>query len=414
MNNWPTSPIENVVSRLIDYRGKTPKKTSAGVKLITAKVIKGGTILDGDHEYIAEEDYDSWMRRGLPQQHDILITTEAPLGEVAQLRTSERIALAQRVILLRGNPNLIDQAFFYQALKAPFMQAGLQARATGTTVAGIKQSELRQVEVPLPPLPTQRRIASILSAYDDLIENNTRRVRVLEDMARALYREWFVEYRFPGHEQAEFVEDEQGRRPKEWEWSRLGDVAVNFDRHRRPLSKMQREKFKGPYPYYGAAKVFDYVAEFIFDGKYLLLAEDGSVETKDGKPVLQLVNEKFWPNNHTHILQGRDYISTEYLYLVLSEVEVRPYITGAAQPKITQANMNSIPVLQATTQVHAAFDKHAQALIGQVLQLELRNANLRRTRDLLLPRLVSGELDVSELEIAGVEDTPGVTEEAVA
>lgn len=136
-----TKTIEGVIETLIDYRGKTPAKTSSGVKLITAKVIKDGFIQDGNHEYIAEDDYDSWMRRGLPKQWDILITTEAPLGEVAQLHSPERVALAQRVILLRGNPAVIDQGYFYQALKSPFVQAGLKARGTGTTVLGIKQSE---------------------------------------------------------------------------------------------------------------------------------------------------------------------------------------------------------------------------------------------------------------------------------
>src|ERR1039457_4011198 len=138
MNGFPTKTIEAVTLDLIDYRGKTPTKTADGVKLITAKVVKDGFIQDGEHEYIAEEDYDTWMRRGLPKRWDILITTEAPLGEVAQLRTRERIALAQRVILLRGNPSLIDQQYYFQALKSPFVQGELAKRATGTTVLGIK------------------------------------------------------------------------------------------------------------------------------------------------------------------------------------------------------------------------------------------------------------------------------------
>src|SRR5579883_1331308 len=94
---FPMKTIRDVTEVLIDYRGKTPTKTSTGVRLITAKVIKDGFIVEGEHEYIAEDDYDGWMRRGLPRQWDILITTEAPLGEVAQLRSPERVALAQRV-----------------------------------------------------------------------------------------------------------------------------------------------------------------------------------------------------------------------------------------------------------------------------------------------------------------------------
>jgi type I restriction enzyme, S subunit len=122
MTNTSTRTIEEVTDVLIDYRGKTPPKTATGVKLITAKVIKDGFIRDENHEYIAEAYYDEWMRRGLPQQWDILITTEAPLGEVAQLRSAERVALAQRVILRRGRPDVIDQGYLFQALKSPLLR----------------------------------------------------------------------------------------------------------------------------------------------------------------------------------------------------------------------------------------------------------------------------------------------------
>src|SRR5580698_1591570 len=188
MTIYETKTIRDVTDTLIDYRGKTPAKAATGVKLITAKVIKDGFIVDGDHEYIEDENYDAWMRRGLPRQWDILLTTEAPLGFVADLRTTERVALAQRVILLRGDPSSVNQNYFFQALKCPFVQAGLRARSTGTTVLGIKQSELWRVEIPCPPIPVQERIARILSTYDDLIENNTRRIKILEDLAETFYR----------------------------------------------------------------------------------------------------------------------------------------------------------------------------------------------------------------------------------
>jgi type I restriction enzyme S subunit len=217
MTVFKTKTIEEVTETIIDYRGKTPPKTVNGIKLITAKVIKDGRILDDNHEYISEETYNIWMRRGFPKQWDILITTEAPLGEIAQLRTTERIALAQRVILLRGNPKIIDQGYYYQALKSDFAKAELSARATGTTVLGIKQSELKKVKIPYYPLPIQRKIATILSNYDDLIENNTRRIKILEEMAQTLYHEWFVKFRFPGHEQVKMVESELGLIPEGWE-----------------------------------------------------------------------------------------------------------------------------------------------------------------------------------------------------
>lgn len=172
--------IGEITEKIIDYRGKTPLKTDRGIKLITAKVIKDGHIVDGKHEYISEEAYPAWMTRGFPQKWDVLITTEAPLGEVALLRTNEKIALAQRVILLRGKSNIIDQIYYMYALKTAFVQEQLRSRSVSTTVAGIKQSDLVEVKIPLLPIEEQKRIATIAQKCDRL--RRTRRyTRQLSD-----------------------------------------------------------------------------------------------------------------------------------------------------------------------------------------------------------------------------------------
>ena len=128
--DFDTITIEEATDRLIDYRGKTPPKTDSGVRLITAKVVKGGQILEAPAEFIAENFYDEWMRRGLPQKLDVLITTEAPLGELAILRGSEKIALAQRIILLRAKPGHVDPVFLFYALQSDFGQGELKARGS--------------------------------------------------------------------------------------------------------------------------------------------------------------------------------------------------------------------------------------------------------------------------------------------
>ncbi|MGE3959310.1 MAG: restriction endonuclease subunit S [Vicinamibacterales bacterium] len=184
-----TLSIEEATERLIDYRGKTPPKVASGVRLVTAKVIKGGRIIDDPAEYIAAEFYDEWMRRGLPRAEDVLVTTEAPLGEVAILGAS-KVALAQRVILLRAKSERVLPRFLYYALQSDFAQAELRRRATGTTVDGIKQSELRQARIPWFPIELQHRIARVLTAHDDLIENNLRRIQILDEMLRVTYVEW--------------------------------------------------------------------------------------------------------------------------------------------------------------------------------------------------------------------------------
>ena len=161
--DWNLITLEKCMSVIIDYRGKSPKKTTFGIPLITAKIVKHGSILPPE-EFIAPEDYDEWMRRGLPQAGDVIMTTEAPLGEIAQL-DDRKVALAQRLITLRGRPNLLNNNYLKYAMMSEYVQAALRAKATGTTVLGIRQSELRRIELPIPPLSEQQAIAHISARW---------------------------------------------------------------------------------------------------------------------------------------------------------------------------------------------------------------------------------------------------------
>lgn len=191
-SDWNEQFLEDCMDAIIDYRGKTPKKTDCGIPLITAKIIKKGRILPVS-EYIAEEDYNDWMRRGIPLTGDVVLTTEAPLGEVAQL-DGRKIALAQRVITLRGKENFLDNTFLKYLLMSHDVQHQLDGRGTGTTVKGIKQSELRKLMLTFPKLGEQKAIAHVLGALDDRIELNRRMNETLEAMAQALFKSWFVDF----------------------------------------------------------------------------------------------------------------------------------------------------------------------------------------------------------------------------
>jgi len=189
---WTALPLEECMEAIIDYRGKTPQKTSSGVPLITAKIIKDGAI-QPITEFIAEDEYDSWMRRGIPKSGDIVMTTEAPLGEIAQL-DDRKVALAQRVITLRGKTGLLDNTFLKYLMISHDVQHQLDGRGTGTTVKGIKQSELRQVTLSFPPFVEQKSIAHILGTLDDKIELSRQMNATLEAMAQALFKSWFVDF----------------------------------------------------------------------------------------------------------------------------------------------------------------------------------------------------------------------------
>lgn len=274
----------------------------------------------------------------------------------------------------------------------------LEQYNSGAGVPTLNRNDLDAVDIKVHGYEVQCKIVSILSTYDKLIENNNRRIAILEEMAQKLYREWFVHFRFPGHENVKMVESEMGMIPEGWEVRKLGTVVDNFDSKRKPISTLKRKSMQGKYPYFGAAKVIDYVNDYIFDDTFLLMAEDGSVITTENTPMLQYVRGKIWVNNHTHILQGKA-VSTEFLLLNLSRFDIRGYITGAAQPKITQENLNRIPILVPPNDILKTFDIFTQKAFDEKIILENKNTNLRKTRDLLLPRLISGDIDVSELDI---------------
>jgi type I restriction enzyme, S subunit len=142
----------------------------------------------------------------------------------------------------------------------------------------------------------------------------------------------------------------------------LGSVVTNLDSRRVPVSVMERRKRQGPYPYYGATGVMDHVDDFLFEGLHLLIAEDGSVETRDGRPVLQLVDGKFWVNNHAHVLRGATDDDTRYLYYALQAVQIRPFMSGSVQAKLSQGNLNRIEV----PYPHEGVRKGIAAVLGLV------------------------------------------------
>lgn len=176
------------VCSFIDYRGKTPKKATTGIPLITAKIVKNGFISKPD-EFIAEEDYDSWMHRGIPRKGSVIMTTEAPLGEVARIPSDDRLAFAQRIIVLEPRQEILDAGFLYYALRDSVLMGRIKSRATGTTVTGIKAAELKKVEIDCPPIETQKRVASLLSSLDQRIENNESINDNLLQQAMAIFNE---------------------------------------------------------------------------------------------------------------------------------------------------------------------------------------------------------------------------------
>lgn len=210
----------------------------------------------------------------------------------------------------------------------------------------------------------------------------------LLQQAQALYKDYFID-----------MNPFDGAMPVDWHQGTVSEIIELHDSKRIPLSSRERADLAKVYPYYGAASIMDYVDRYLFDGIYLLLGEDGTVADSRGFPILQYVYGKFWVNNHAHIITGKNGFSVELLYLLFSLTSVQSIITGAVQPKISQANLNKVPVVIPSKEELQTLDATIQPIFAQIRNLRNENEKLAATRDALLPKLMSGELDVSNLTL---------------
>lgn len=232
---------------------------------------------------------------------------------------------------------------------------------------GLAWDAFCSIELPVPSIEKQREIVREYNVVKNRLKLNEEINQKLEDTAQALYKHWFIDFEFPNDEgepykssggKMVYNEELDKEIPERWVVKHLGDISNCLDNRRKPLSKEERAVRQGTVPYYGAMSIVDYIDDYIYDGDYLLFSEDGAnIIDENGYPALQYVSGKFWLNNHSHILEGTKEISIQFLFNALSKINVSDIVTGAAQPKINQHNMNSIRILTATTLIHQNFNK---------------------------------------------------------
>lgn len=306
----------------------------------------------------------------------------------------------------------IDRVFLFyllRYLKPNFIGIARNKQTTG--LGHVTKHDLEKIEVAYPPLPEQRAIAHILGTLDDKIELNRRMNETLEAMAQAIFKSWFVDFdpvraKMEGRPTGlpkeiedlfpdSFEDSELGEIPRGWEVTVLGEIINILDSKRIPLSGKQRNERPGPYPYYGAAGILDFIDDFIFEGIFILVGEDGSVINRNGNPVTQYVWGKFWVSNHAHVLSGNRGISNEHLLLFLQTLEIGPYVTGAVQPKLNQTNLCRIPFLLPNESICKSFEDIVSPIYAIYRENFMQIKILTNIRDNLLPKLLSGEIKVS-------------------
>ncbi len=417
---WCRVPIVELCEAHVDCVNRTAPVVDSPTpyKMIRTTNVRDGFIDTENVRCVTEETYKKWTRRLIPKRGDVILTREAPLGKVGKIRSDDQIFLGQRLYHFRTNPQKLDADFLLYALLYDDLQGQIRGYGSGATVEHMRLEDVPCLEIYLPELLTQRKIAAILSAYDELIENNLRRIKILEEMAQNLYREWFVKFRFPGHEQARFVDSPLGMIPEGWEAKAVTtSIAVN------PKVRVPKNGEK------------PFVSMGLLANNSMLICE---VETRTGNsgskfqntdtlfaritPCLEngktgyvqfLSNDKAVAFGSTEFIVLRSLsLSPEFVYLLARSSEFRDNaiksMSGATgRQRVSEKCFDNFVIAHPDQDTLSKFTIHIAPIFQQSFILAKKNISLRRTRDMLLPRLISGEVDVSELDIA-------IPEEAVA
>ena len=390
--------------------------------LITAKIVKNGRV-EPATEFIARESYAAWMTRGLPQKGDVVLTTEAPLGEVAQLDT-DQVALAQRIVVLRGKAGLLDNTYLRYLLQTEDMQEQLAARATGTTVLGIKQSELRKIPLRLPSLKRQRDIASALLVLDDRITLLRETNATLEAIAQALFKSWFVDFdpvraktegcTPEGMDEATaalfpdgFETSELGVVPRGWRVGVLGEIAQTVKK------QLQPDQLHSALHYVGLEHI---------PRKSLSLITWGTAEGLESAKAAfskgDVLFGKLRPYFHKVVIAPVDGVcSTDILVCRPKQPGYHGFVAmqlfstglidyadrlsnGAKMPRVNWSDLAAYPLVIPPEHIARAYTQLMEAVFSRMGHNVHQAQTLSTLRDTLLPRLISGQLRLPEAQAA--------------
>ena len=384
MMEWKEVTLKDITQLVIDYRGKTPLKlggewSDSGYRALSAKNVKTGVIVAEESiRYVDEVLYKKWMKDEV-QKGDILITSEAPFGEVFFWNSDEKIVLSQRLFDVRIKKDVCAQYVYYYMTSNPF-QAELRSRASGTTVLGLKQPELLKTKVVLPDYNIQRKIAAMLSEIDDKIAVNKKICENLEAQAQAMFKHWFVD--FAPFKNGKFVESELGMIPEGWRVGRLSElIEVKYGKDHKKL-------LDGDIPVYGSGGLMRKVNKLLYEGESVLIPRKGTLNN------VMYVNEAFWTVDTMFYSIPKLPNIVLFTYILLSKKDLASMNAGSAVPSMTTDILNNMQIIIPNEDVLEHFNSLVSALYVQIKHNEQESRRLATLRDTLLPKLMSGEIKI--------------------
>lgn len=393
--------LEDACELIVDCPHSTARDEGKGFPLIrTPNIGRGRFLLENVHR-VSESVYNKRNARAVPKDDDIILAREAPAGNVAIIKNGVKMCLGQRTVLLRPNKEVVNPDFLTYFLLAPEQQYGLLGTANGATVAHVNIPTIRNLKIKLPPLKTQERIGKILSAYDDLIENNQRQIKLLEEAAQRLYKEWFVDLRFPGHENTKITDGI----PERWRKYKFSDTTSIMSGG-TPKTDV-KEFYNGNIPFYTPKDsddsffAFDTITHISQSGldncnsqlypvNTVIITARGTV----GKTTILAVPMAM--NQSCYALKCDELNSPYYLFFSLKNevAALKKMANGGVFNTIIVKTFDSIYLIAPTQDVLNMFEASVSPIMEQIKTKARQNIILTEARDRLLPKLMSGEIEL--------------------
>ncbi|DAA95957.1 TPA: hypothetical protein CPT80_07595 [Candidatus Gastranaerophilales bacterium HUM_9] len=416
-DKWTKYKLSDITTKLGDGLHGTPKYDDSGEYYFVNgnNLDNGKIIIKSDTKKVNYSEFEKYKKE--LNDRTILISINGTLGNLAYYN-NEKIILGKSACYFNLKESF-SKDFVRYVMSTKNFKLFLENFATGATIKNVSLETMRNFEFEAPKKELQDKIAKILSNYDDLIENNNKRIKILEEMAQKIYKEWFIDFKFPNHEAATFKDSELGKIPSDWEISTLENILSDIESGSRPKGGINPNDKE--IPSIGAENIlglgkYDYNKEKYVSNDFYEKMKKGKVKDldvllyKDGAQLgrKSIFGENFphskcCINEHVFILRTNPKCSPYYLYFTLDTIEnterIKQLNTNAAQPGINQEQVKGLTIILPLKKYIEKFDNVVKPIVSQIFKLCIKNQTFKQTRELLLPRLISGEIDVENLNI---------------
>jgi len=414
---WIETTLGEVIELIIDHRGKTPKKlggdwATSGYRAISAKTIKNGVLVNEEKMNILPENlYRKWMKVEV-EYGDVFLTSEAPLGEHLIWKSDEKVVLSQRIYGIRTNKEILNPFYFNYFLDGDYFQHELKSRESGSTVTGIKQSELVKTKVIIPPLPEQKAIAAMLSSFDEKIELLREQNKTLETLAQTIFKEWFVHFNFPDphgkpyrNNGGEMVESELGEIPQGWRVGGIRCLVDHVKKNIKPFAYPERAYQHYSLPAFDSGKQPEkHNGSEISSNKYAVVENCFLVSKLNPSTprIWAILNplENSVCSTEFQVIKPNNYDSFGFVYGVLTsyglrrELSARAHGTSSSHQRVSPADILDAPVALPSDELIKQYSIVVNEMLEKIDNNQFQIQTLSKTRDTLLPKLMSGQVRV--------------------